>query len=663
MAMAFALGRRKNAANLHSFSSLPKNAIRLYQTYKEDFQIGSCCFSFETTPPNQFDDSGAGGGAGVVLTMRDTLQSMLRTTAEEQVSKVLSTASLVNPCGTVLDSFPRIIVDYQGKRDNFCARRGSGGTRIIRFYHDVQVMARLLRCSEQQDIDVLAANATSAGEFKENIFKSCKVELPCCDIDLIYACTRDKTLMVDVQAQEVTEEDLEVALRLAHQEAVKYIDPQIKLAEQAGKCKKDYKFSMLVKDSTVRKIESLAEAPFEAAYGNAKGIRLDGRRFDEVRRVECESGRMSGLQGSSCFACGATKVSCTVTQTRPETYEAETQDGFVPEEHLYFRNTTNYPRYLYKTRPFRIDGDWKKCGHIRCEAEDSSFLENAFVAVLPKEDTFPYVVRCNCSASTASVCGVSIALMDAGVPQRKHVAGVSMGIAREVHFSSTVHGCRYRILTDLSSSEEQLGDMNLKVAGSWEGITAVQLDLNVAGVPSDIICKCLGPALKARLQILDRMEQEISVPRYCVSNDWYWPYPIVAKYFLPAQSVDLLFNVDEEWYRFNRYGDRFERYTGSRITSIEEGGEITVVAMDKASHIQVLRKVKDMDGIESEVDYSEYYDDFDAAREFFDSDDSFSDWFNNCSPEVEEPDPLDGLESYDDSDGSQFYNVKEWLTE
>ncbi|KAI3848669.1 hypothetical protein MKX03_024482 [Papaver bracteatum] len=212
MAMAFALGRRRNATNLHSFSTLPKNAIRLYQTYREDFQIGSCCFSFETAPPNQFDDSGAGagGGDGVVLTMRDTLQSMLRTTAEEQVSKVLSTASLLNPCGTILDSFPRIIVDYQGKRDSFCAQ--SGGTRIIRtpirplfpsgFTHDVQVMARVLCCSEQQDIDVLAANATSAalmladipwggpigvvrvgrlqGEFVVNPVKS---ELACCDIE------------------------------------------------------------------------------------------------------------------------------------------------------------------------------------------------------------------------------------------------------------------------------------------------------------------------------------------------------------------------------------------------------------------------------------------------------------------------------------------------
>ncbi|KAI3945130.1 hypothetical protein MKW92_007710, partial [Papaver armeniacum] len=584
MAMSLTLGGRRSAANLQYFSNIPKNAIRLYH--------------FETTPPNQFDDSGAGAGgdAGVVLTMRDMQPSKLSMTEGKQVSKVMSTASLLNPNGKILDSFPRITVDYQGKQhpcqDIHGARRDGSGTRIIRtpirplfpsgFYHDVQVNARVLCCSEHHDIDVIAANATSAalmlsdipwggpigvvrvgriqGEFVVNPVKS---ELPCCDIDLIYACTRDKALMVDVQAQEVTEEDLEAALRLAHQEAVKYIDPQIKFAKQSGECKKDYKLSMMVKESTVHKIERLAEAPLETALfpdfgapekckgeeylakitGDAnkvleveeshdkeklkllhpymvdklrkkifhrwnvdKGIRLDGRRFDEVRRVDCESGRISsGLQGSSTFACGATHVSCTVTQTIPETDEAEPQDEFVDAKYVrYSRGRSfdmviGYPRYLYKTRPFRIDRDWKKCGNNSCEAEDGSFMENAFVAVLPKEDTFPYVVRCK-----------SIALMDAGVPLRKQVAGVSMGLVRN------------RILTDLSSLEEQLGDMNLKVAGSCEGITAVQLDLNVAGVPVDIICECLGLALNARLQILDRMEEEIIVPRYSASNEWLW---------------------------------------------------------------------------------------------------------------------------------------------
>ncbi|XP_026441138.1 polyribonucleotide nucleotidyltransferase 2, mitochondrial-like [Papaver somniferum] len=509
MALSLTLCGRRNAANLQYFPNIPKNAIRLYQTYKEEFQIGSCCFSFETTPPNEFDGSGA--GAGVVMTMRDMQPSTLRMNAGEQ--------------------------DIHGPR------RGGSGTRIIRtpirplfpsgFYHNVQVNARVLCCSEHHDIDVLAANATSAalmlsdipwggpigvvrvgriqGEFVVNPVKS---ELACSDIDLIYACTRDKALMVDVQAQEVSEEDLAAALNLAHQEAAKYIDPQIKLAKQAGKCKKDYKLSMLVKDSTVQKFDSLAEAPFEAVFfpdsaacektkgaeylakiiGDANkvleveeshdiekieplhpymvdklrkkifhrwnvenGIRIDGRHFDEVRRVDCKYSRVSsGLQGSSFFLCGATQVSCTVTQTIPETDEAEPHAEFVDAKYRHFSNRRScdmiisYPRYLYKTRPFRIDGDWKNCGNSGNEDEDGSFMENAFVAVLPKEDTFPYVVRCNSqvvrhdgSASTASVCGVSIALMDAGVPLRKQVAGVSMGLVREVHSGSTVHAYRF----------------------------------------------------------------------------------------------------------------------------------------------------------------------------------------------------------------------------
>ncbi|KAI3858468.1 hypothetical protein MKX03_014828 [Papaver bracteatum] len=635
----------------------------------------------------------------------------------EHVSKVLSTASLLNPSGAILDSFPRVIVNYLGKqhpfKDTFGARRGGAGTRIIRtpirplfpsgFYHDVQVNARVLSCRENHDIDVIAANATSAALMLSDIpwggpigvvrarringqvvVNPVNLELGCADIDLIYACTRDKTLMVDVQAQEITEKDLEAALKLAHQEAVKYIAPQIKLAKHAGKCKKYYKLSMLAKDNTVRKIEKLAETPFEAALfpdsaacektkgeeylaiitGEAKtvleaeewdeekikllhphivdklrkmifhrwnvekGIRLDGRRYDEVRRVDCQSSSMSsGLQGSSYFACGATQLNL----------------KFVDDKYLhfskgrYFDMIISYPRYLYKTRPFRVDGDCKKCGHNSYEAEDGSFVENALLPLLPIEDLYPYVVCVNSqvvcndgSASTVTVCGRSIALTDAGVPLRKHAAGVSMGLVREVTFGSTKstdHG--YRILTDLSNLEERLGDMNLKFAGSKEGITALQLDLNVAGVPLDIICECLEPALKAHLQILDRMEQEIRVPRYCVSNEWYWPYPIVAKYFLPAESFKRLINPGP-----GRYAEKgcFERDTGARITSTEEDrGIITLVAKSKISHLTVLEKLKDMDGIEVEVDYSTYYDDFVAARRIFfdiDSDDSLTIWLS-----------------------------------
>ncbi|MCL7046605.1 hypothetical protein MKW94_026407 [Papaver nudicaule] len=275
---------------------------------------------------------------------------------------------------------------------------------------------------------------------------------------------------------------------------------------------------------------------------------MDGRRFDEVRQVDCESSRM-----------------------------------ILDADHLHF--SSNF------------------------EAENHRFVENALVALLPEEEYFPYVIGVNTqvvchdgSASTASVCGGSIALMDAGVPQRGHVAGVSMGLVREVPFGNTEHRYRYRILTDLSSLEGN---------SSWEGITAVQLDLNVAGVPLDIIFECLGPGLKARLQILDRMEQEISVPRYCVSNDWSWPYPIIAKYVLPARPVKL--NANGRWLKCDIDAGRFERDTGSQITSIEEGGIIIVIAGNKTRHEQVLNKVDDMDGIEVEVDYPRYYGDSDAG--------------------------------------------------
>ncbi|KAI3858467.1 hypothetical protein MKX03_014827 [Papaver bracteatum] len=232
------------------------------------------------------------------MTVQDIQPSTLRMTAGEQVSKVLSTASLLSPCGKILDSFPCITVDYQGKhhpcQDIHGPRRDGIGTRIIRtpirplfpsgFYHDVKVMARvllsILSCSGHHDIDVLAANAAlmlldilwggpigvvRVGRIQEQfVVNPLKYELPCCDINLIYACTRDKAIVVDVQVQEVSEEDLASALRLAHQDAVNYIEPQIKFSKQTGKCKKDYKLSMLVKDSTVRKFDSLEEAPFVA---------------------------------------------------------------------------------------------------------------------------------------------------------------------------------------------------------------------------------------------------------------------------------------------------------------------------------------------------------------------------------------------------------------
>ncbi|RZC92174.1 hypothetical protein C5167_000023, partial [Papaver somniferum] len=717
MALLLALGRR---ANLQYFSVRMLNwrigrgfcsgiytTSRLEVPCKEEFQIDSYRVCFETRPkvaplPDQF-------GGGIVLTM-ETMGKF---------SKVFSTVSASPLLPDVIpDSSPRIKVDYQGDQfrfnDRVCGsflRRESA--RIIRapirplfpayFYHDVEVMARVLCCEAEQNTDVMAANATSAALMLSDIpwggpigvvrigriqgqfvINPSRDELFFCDLDLVYACTRDeKTLMADVQACEITEEDLEKALQLAHQQAVKYLAPQISLAKKAGQHKKDYTLTML-KESTVQKLMSLVEVRSEAfpdsenekvkddevldkitvdvervtsvekndeekikvlpninilkntvegvkaeiklteeverildaevhsnekikvipkmvdmlkkkafhRWISEKDLRVDGRPLDKIRRLKCESTRMSELQGSSLFSREQTQVICTVTEKRPVEDEAEYLGG---DPHL------SVPRYSFKSRPFRVDGNWKIGDCDSYDAGDGNFVEKALVVLLPEEYRFPYVVRVNSQAirsdgsvSTTAVCGGSIALMVSGVPLKKHVAGVSVGMVSEVHPTDGKMN-NYRILTDLSSLEEHLVDMNFKVAGSRDGITAIRLDVNVAGIPLGIIYECLGPALKGRLEILDRMKQEISAPSYCTSDDWGWNDAVVVTYRLRPKSIELLTEPDGTWQR------DFERETGARISMIEDS-EVTVVAKNETCHMLAKQKIETVIGSEVEVE-------------------------------------------------------------
>ncbi|KAI3923490.1 hypothetical protein MKW92_028347 [Papaver armeniacum] len=634
-------------------------ALEEFVPCKVEFEIDSYCVSFETSPP---PDQGSGGGGGVVLTMQNMVESCKGSSFAKVFSSV--SASPILP-DVIPDSSPRINVDYLGSP--FRRYNGFGDSflrmetaRIIcapirplfpaHFYHDVEVMAKFL-CRDgfdELDTDVMAANATSAALMLSDIpwggpigvarigriggkfvINPSRLPLSYSDFDLVYACSRDhKTLMADVQAREVTEKYLEKALQLAHQQAVKYLAPQIILAEKAGKHKKDYTFTML-KESTIQKIMSLVEVPLEANSENKKfegvaefeltkdverildveehnkekinvipkmvdmlkkkalrrcisekDLRLDGRRPDKVRRLQFESTKMSELQGSSLFACGSTQVICTVTQRRPR------EDEF---EYLSDDLLSRVPRYLYHNRPFRVDGNWKlaDCGN--------HFVEKALIGLLPEEYGFPYVVRVNSQAihsdgsiSTATVCGGSIALMSSGAPLKKPVAGVSVGMISEVHPTNGLMN-NYRMLTDLSSLEEHLVDMNFKVAGSRDGITAIQLDVNVAGVPLGIICECLGPALKGRLEILDQMEQEISAPMYCTSDDWGWRDAIAVTYTLPTKFVKLLTEPDGAWAAWQI---NFEQETGTRISMDKNYRELTVAAKNRISHILAKRKLE-----------------------------------------------------------------------
>ncbi|CAL2250546.1 unnamed protein product [Prunus armeniaca] len=592
-------------------------------------------------------------------------------------TKVLSTVAAAK--GDAVRDFLPLTVDYQEKQfaqgvipNTFMRREGAPKERELLcgriidrpirplfpagFYHEVQVTASVLSSDGKQDPDVLAANATSAalmlsdipwagpigvirigrisGQF---IVNPTMDELSLSDLNLVYACTRDKTLMIDVQAREISEKDLEAGLRLAHPEAVKYIEPQIKLAAKAGKHKKEYKLSMMP-DRTLEKVGKLAEVPIEAVFtdptygkferGEAlenimqdvkkvleeecdeeslrllpkavdtvrkkvvrrriivEGFRLDGRRLDEVRPLYCEAGNLPMLHGSSLFNRGDTQVLCTVTLGAPG--DAQRLESIVGPPTKRFMLHYSFP-------PFCINEVGKRGGLNRREVGHGTLAEKALLAVLPPEDDFPYTVRINSevmasdgSTSMATVCGGSMALMDAGIPLREHVAGVSVGLVSEVD-QSTGSIKDYRILTDILGLEDHLGDMDFKIAGTQRGITAIQLDIKPAGIPLDIICESLEPARKGRIQILDHMEREISVPR--TQDDRNSPRLATLKY-----SNDALRRLLGPLGALKR---KIEDETGARISVSD--GTLTIVAKNQSVMEKVLEKVDFILGREIEI--------------------------------------------------------------
>ncbi|KAL0331947.1 UNVERIFIED_CONTAM: Polyribonucleotide nucleotidyltransferase 2, mitochondrial [Sesamum calycinum] len=643
---------------------------KFLETFSEEFEIGSRKITLETGKIARF------ANGAVVLAMEET--------------KVLSTVASAKSDGA--RDFLPLTVEYQEKQfaqgmipNTFMRREGAPKERELLcgrlidrpirplfppgFYHEVQVMSSVLSSDGKQDPDVMAANATSAalmlsdipwggpigvirigrisGQFIVNpawmSMTSNKIthdaidmiciyldvlQLSLSDLNLVYACTRDKTLMIDVQAREISEKDLEAALRLAHPEAVKYLEPQIRLAGKAGKQKKEYKLSM-VSEETYEKIRSLAEAPIEAVFtdptygkferGEAldnitqdvkkkledecdeeglkvlsktvdtvrkkvvrrriigEGLRVDGRRLDEVRPLYCEAGNLPVLHGSSIFSRGDTQVLCTVTLGAPG--EAQRLDSLVGPPSKRFMLHYSFP-------PFCINEVGKRVGLNRREVGHGTLAEKALLAVLPPEDDCPYTVRVNAevmasdgSTSMASVCAGSMALMDAGIPLGEPVAGLSVGLVSETD-PSTGEITDYRILTDILGLEDHLGDMDFKIAGTRNGVTAIQLDIKPAGIPLDIICESLEPARKGRLQILDHMEREINVPR--TQDGRNSPRILTLKY-----SNDAIRRLIGP---LGALKIKIEEETGGRISVSD--GLLTIVAKNQSVLDKVMEKIE-----------------------------------------------------------------------
>ncbi len=235
-----------------------------------------------------------------------------------------------------------------------------------------------------------------------------------------------------------------------------------------------------------------------------EGMRVDGRKLDEVRPIYCQVGLLPPrVHGTGLFQRGLTQVMSVVTLGTPG--DAQMMDDLHPEEEKRYLHHYNFPPYsVGETRPMRSPGR-REIGH-------GALAERALVPVLPPQEEFPYVIRVvsevlssNGSTSMGSVCGSTLSLMDAGVPITKPVSGAAMGLIKE--------GDQIRILTDIQGIEDFLGDMDFKVAGTDTGITALQMDMKITGLPVQVIADAINQAKPARLHILEKMLATIDHPR------------------------------------------------------------------------------------------------------------------------------------------------------
>ena len=384
-------------------------------------------------------------------------------------------------------------------------------------------------------------------------------------MDIVVAGTADAVMMVEGGGNEISEDEFLGAVEYAHGEIKKIVAAIDKLAKKAGKAKRE--FPLLKPDPALAKwvektfkddvatamrvsekgernaaFAKLTRAEALVRLGDKKPelaalisdpkrpdfdkiikameeeelrvmvvddkIRPDGRKPDEIRPIWSKVHYVPRVHGSGVFTRGQTQVF--TAATLGSIGDEQRLDGIMAIPNKRYMHYYNFPPYSTgETRPMRAPGR-REIGH-------GALAERAIVPMLPSEEEFPYTLRLisevlesNGSSSMASVCGSTLALMDAGVPLRKHVAGVAMGLV--------LHGKKHAILTDIQGLEDALGEMDFKVAGTVDGITAIQMDIKVAGITIAIMREAMAEAKKSRLFIIDKLKETIAEPRKELSN-------------------------------------------------------------------------------------------------------------------------------------------------
>ena len=391
------------------------------------------------------------------------------------------------------------------------------------------------------------------------------------DLDLVIAATKEAVTMVEVRAREVPEATILEAVAFGQNVVAAILKMQEALAASVSQPKTPFT-SPMVDPALLERITALAREPIRAlstlhekgaqqarreqiveetlrAFSGEpveiqlqvkeilekierdemrrlileEGIRADGRRLEEVRPITCEAGVLPRTHGSALFTRGGTQALVTTTLGTSE--DVQRLDSIEGEGFKRFTLHYNFPPYsVGEVRFLRAPGR-REIGH-------GALAERAMLNVLPSRDEFPYTIRIvseilesNGSSSMASVCGATLALMDAGVPIKSAVGGVAMGLVTE--------GGRSAILTDILGLEDHLGDMDFKVAGTRAGITALQMDMKVQGVTAALMAEALERARHARMHVLNEMDKTLAQPRPSISS--YAPRLITMK--VPVDKI------------------------------------------------------------------------------------------------------------------------------
>ncbi|MGH7538759.1 MAG: polyribonucleotide nucleotidyltransferase [Gemmatimonadales bacterium] len=492
------------------------------------------------------------------------------------------------------------------------------------FKNEIQVFIYVLSADQENDADVLAVTAGSAALAMSKVpwngpiaaVRVGRVEggwilnptfqqLEFSDIDLIVTGSRDSIVMVEGGTLELTESEIVKALEVAHKGIRELLDAVAELIAEKRQPKMEWT-KVEPPPALVARVKALAEPrvsealnlpekaeraqalaalkatiqeQLEAEFPEnvkdvgtvledveyrtmreqvlARGERVDGRDLDTVRPIACEVGVLPRTHGSSLFTRGQTQalVSATLGTVRDE-QRIDSIDVL--------QETTKSFMLHYNFPPFST-GEVKMIrGTSRREVGHGALAERAIQAILPSYESFPYTIRIvsdilesNGSSSMATVCGGSLALFDAGVPVKAPCAGVAMGLIKE--------GDRVAVLTDILGSEDHLGDMDFKVAGTREGVTSIQMDIKIEGLDFQIISEALEKARRARLHILDIMERVIPQPREQLSK--YAPRIITVQ--IPPDKIGDLIGPKGKTIR------AIQEQTGAEI-NVDDSGLVTI---------------------------------------------------------------------------------------